>query len=210
VEGGRAPRRGPVSEAGGDPSPGGSSLGPDEEAVVDEALADLQAQEGPVDRGPLGCVLSVPAFLVLLMVPVLARSYGLPSSVAQPLILGGIVLLVLGLTLWFTAGGFVRGHVSAAAEAGLRTLEEWDEASGTREEALRAATLVVMNAYASYGPSTVQTFEPEDARSRLGARLPLVEAVERHLLEKGVTYPVFTDRDEGGEEGPPAGGDAAP
>ncbi len=199
-----------MSEAGGEPSPGGSSLSPDEEAVVDEALADLQAQEGPVDRGPLGCVLSVPAFLLLLMVPILARSYGLPSSVAQPLILGGIVLLVLGLTLWFTAGGFVRGHVSAAAEAGLRTLEEWDEDAGTREEALRAATLVVMNAYASYGPSTVQSYEPADARKRLGARLPLVEAVERHLLQKGVTYPVFTDRQEGDEGDPPARNDPTP
>ena len=181
-------------------------LGPQEVAVVDEALEQIRAEEGPVDRGPLGCVLSLPAFVALLVVPVLGRQFGLPSSVATPIIVGAIILLVVGLVLWFTAGGFVRGHVSAAAEAALRALEGWDpeeaEQEGRREEALRAATLLVMNAYASYGPSTVEAFERPKARERIGAMLPLVEAVERHLVERGVTYRVFTEGEEGEEEDP--------
>jgi len=179
-------------------------LGPEERAVVDEALAEIRAEEGPVDRGPLGCLLALPAFLALLVVPVLGRQYGLPSGVATPIIAGSIALLVVGLVLWFTAGGFVRGHVRAAAEAALRTLEGWTAEDGEREEALRAATLLVMSAFASYGPTTSRTFEPEAAAERVGALQPLVEAVERHLVEKGVTYRVFTEGPEPGEE-PEAG-----
>ncbi len=169
--------------------------------VVDETLRELREEEGPVDRGPLGCVLALPAFLALLVVPVLGRQFGLPQRVATPMIIASVVLLVVGLVLWFTAGGFVRGHVSAAAEAALRTLEAWTPEAGHRVEALRAATLLVMSAYASYGPTTSRTFDPDEARKRLGPTVLLVEAVERHLVEKGVTYRVFTEGEEGELEG---------
>lgn len=187
-----------------DPSP----LRPSDLDVVDEALEEIRAGEGPVDRGPMGCVLALPAFVVLLVLPVLGRRFALPSSVATPLLVVAIGLLVVGLVLWFTAGGFVRGHVKAAAEAALRSLEAWTPEEGHREEALRAATLLVMNARASYGSTTTAAFDPEEARRRVGATLPLVEAVERHLVGRGVTYPVFTGEDEaggGGEAGPDGG-----
>ncbi len=64
-----------------------------------------------------------------------------------------------------------------------------------------------MNAWASYGPTTSEGFDRAEARERIGAVLPLVEAVERHLVEQGVTYPVFTE-DEG-EEGQEGTGDTA-
>jgi hypothetical protein len=185
-------------------------LGPEELEVVDEALEEIRTEEGPVDRGPIGCVLALPAFVLLLVVPVLGRRFGLPQAVATPIILVAIVLLVAGLTLWFTAGGFVRGHVTAAAEAALRNLESWDPEAGRREEALRAATLLVMNAWASYGPTTTEAFDRAEARERLGATLPLVESVEEHLVARGVTFRVFTEgehTDEGAapEASPPDG-----
>ena len=186
-----------------------SPLRPEDLEAVEQAVEDVRGEQGPVDRGPLGCVLALPAFVALLVVPVLGRQLGLPSAVATPVVIGAIVLLVVGLTLWFTAGGFVRGHVMAAAEAALRTLEGWEPEAGHREEALRASTILVMNAWASYGPTTSQAFDPDEARERLGPTLPLVEAVERHLVERGVTYPVFTEEpeeDEGVEDGEDAGG----
>lgn len=186
---------------------GGPVLRPEDLEVVDEALREIREEEGPVDRGPLGCVLALPAFLALLVIPVLGRQLALPDRVATPMIVASVILLVVGLVLWFTAGGFVRGHVAAAAEAALRTLEAWTPEAGHRDEALRAATLLVMSAYASYGPTTTQTFEPEEARKRLGPTLVLVEAVERYLVDKGVTYRVFTDDPDEGDE--PASGDSS-
>ena len=114
------------------------------------------------------------------------------------LVLGG-VLLVVGIVLSVGAGGFARGHVTAAAEAALRTLEAGDE---DREVLLRAATLLLCNAWASYGPSTVEAFDFAAARVRLGPMLSLVSEVEGVLLEEGVIYPVFTAG--AGGEGPPS------
>jgi hypothetical protein len=180
-------------------------LRPEDLEVVDEALEEIKSQEGPVDRGPIGCVMALPAFVVLLVLPVLGRRFDLPSSVATPILVGAIALLIVGLVLWFTAGGFVRGHVIAAAEAALRALEEWSPEAGHRDEALRAATLLVMNAYASYGPTTTRTFDAAEARERVSGAMPLVEAVERHLVDEGVTYRVFTEGEEGEDDEAPAG-----
>lgn len=178
-----------------------SHLRPQDLEAIDEAVEEIRTEQGPVDRGPLGCVLTLPAFVTLLVVPVLGRRLGLPGQVATPIILAAIVLLVVGLVLWFTAGGFVRGHVTAAAEAALRTLEGWTPEAGHREEALRASTLLIMNAWASYGPTTAEAFDRAEARERLGPTLPLVQAVEEHLVQKGVTFRVFTEGEEPEESG---------
>lgn len=180
-------------------------LRPEDLEAIDAAVGEIRTEQGPVDRGPIGCVLSLPAFATLLVVPVLGRQLGLPSSVATPVLVAAVVLLVVGLVLWFTAGGFVRGHVKAAAEAALRTLEAWTPEEGRREEMLRASTLLVMNAWASHGPTTTEAFDREEARRRIGGAMPLVESVEEHLVERGVTFRVFTEGPE--PEGEATAGD---
>ncbi len=134
---------------------------------------------------------------MLLVFPVVARLLDVTSGVATAVISAAIVLLVVGLVLWFTAGGFVRGHAVAAAEAAIRTLEGWRADAGDREEALRAATLLLMNALASYGPTTSEAFPVEEARRRIAHMMPLVLAVERELLAREAIYPVFTDSNGG-------------
>jgi hypothetical protein len=125
----------------------------------------------------------------------LGRKLGIGPGLATPLLVAGGVMLVVGLVLWFSAGGFARGHVTTAAEAALRVLEAGEE---DREVLLRAATLLLCNAYATYGPSTVEAFDFGAARARLGPRLELVRAVEGVLLGEAAIYPVLTL--EGGDE----------
>ena len=164
-----------------------------ERRIVREALDEIRATPSPVDRAPLGCAIALPGFAVLLIFPVVGRMLGLGSAVATlALILGG-VLVVVGVVLWFSAGGFVRGHALAAAEAALRTLEADDE---DQEVLLRAATLLVVNGYATYGPTTSTAVDVDKARTRLGKHLGMVEAVERLLLEEGAAYPIFTKSEE--------------
>ncbi len=140
--------------------------------------------------------MALPGFALLLVVPLLARRIGLASGAAVPLLVAGGALLVVGLVLWFGAGGFARGRVTAAAEAALRVLEAGDE---EREVLLRAATLLLCHAWATHGPSTVEAFDFATARARVGDRLDLVTAVERVLLAEGAIYPVFTPDEEGRE-----------
>ncbi len=177
-----------------------ASLSADDRAVVDEAVQDLLEGPRPVDRGPLGCGMAVPGFLILLIAPVLGRRYDISSSVGMPLLVVGIGLLVIGLVMYFSAGGFVRGHYMAAAEAGLRGLEAWDPDTGDRTEALRGATLVLMNAMAAYGVTSSASFDFEAGRNRIAKVMPMVEAVEEYLVEQGSIYRVFTPWPEG--EGP--------
>jgi hypothetical protein len=140
----------------------------------------------------------LPGFAVLLVFPMVGRMMDLGSGVATVALGLGGVLVVVGVVLWFSAGGFVRGHALAAAEAALRTLESGEE---DREVLLRGATLLVVNAYATYGPTTSTAVDVDKARLRLGKHLGLVEAVERLLLEEGAAYPIFTASDEGRPEG---------
>ena len=170
-----------------------------ERLVVRETLRELREAPAPRNLAGLGCVMALPAFVVLLVFPVVGRWLDVSRGVATAVLIAGGVLLVVGLVMWLTAGGFARGHVTAAAEAALRTLEADDD---DPDVLLRAATLLLLNAYATYGPSTTEAFDFGAARTRLGERLDLVLAVERLLLEDGAIYPVFTMGAEG-EQGEP-------
>lgn len=188
------------------------ALSPEDRAVVDQAVVEILDGPRPRDRGPLGCALAMPGFLVLLVMPVVVRRFGLGDAVGQASLWVGLAFLIVGLVMYFTAGGFVRGHYSAAAEAGLRGLEAWSGEGGDREEALRGATLVLLNAMAAYGATSTLSFDPAEARRRIGPSLmPLVESVEEHLVAEGSIYRVFTewpdDEDGGGPPGAPGGPD---
>jgi hypothetical protein len=167
----------------------------DRRAVLD-ALGEIRAAPPARSWAAPGCAMALSGLLFLVL-PVAGKGLGLVPGVVTPLLVLGGVLLVVGIVLRVGDGGFSRGHVTAAAEAALRTLEAGDE---DRDVLLRAATLLLCNAWASYGPSTVEAFDFAAARARLGPRLALVAEVEGILLEQGAIYPVFTA--EAGGEGP--------
>lgn len=160
--------------------------------VARGTLEEIRATPPPRSWAGVGCVLALPGFVLLLVFPVVARRFALGAGVATPVLVVGISLLVVGLLLWFTAGGFVRRSAAAAAEAALRTLEGDED---DRELLLRGATLLLTHAYATQGPATARTFDLDAARRRLGGRLELVVAVERFLLDEGAIHPVFTAAD---------------
>jgi hypothetical protein len=170
-------------------------------SAVQEALEEIRATPVPPDRSPLGCVVALPGLLLLLTFPVVGRLLGAGPTVAKIVLVAGTAALVVGLVLWFMAGGAGRRHAEAAAEAALRHLEGDDE---DRESALRAAVLLLTNAFAMQGASMAASVDFAKARRRLGDRLPLVLAVEALLLEEEAIYPVFsaaTEGDTGGDEG---------
>jgi hypothetical protein len=174
-------------------------LSDNDRALIRQTLKEIRDAPPPRDRAPVGCVIALPGFVLLLIVPVAARILGVASTVATPLIGLGVVLVVVGVAIWFGAGGFVRGHATAASEAALRTLEAGEE---DRTVALRAATLLLANAYATYGDSATRSFEPAEARRRLGEALGLVLEVEETLVADGAVDPVFTtDDDDNGRNG---------
>ncbi len=155
-----------------------------------QALHEIREQPLPPDRGPLGCAIALPGFAILLVFPVVGRLLSVGSGVATVAVGLGIVLLVVGLGFWFSAGGQARRHASAAAEAALRRLDGGED---DRETVLRAATLLLANAFAARGPTRYASFDVEDVRRRLGDRLPLVTSVERFLRQEEAIYPVFTE-----------------
>lgn len=174
-------------------------LSPEERAVVDEAVADVLAGPRPTDRGPLGCLMAMPGFLILVVAPLMAPRLNVPDVVGTAILIAGGALLVIGLVLHFSAGRFARGHYMAAAEAGMRGLEAWDPETDDREEALRGATLLLLNAMAAHGAAPTASFDVDEGRERIGALMPMVEAVEEYLVAQGSTYRVFTEgpEDEG-------------
>ena len=97
-----------------------TSLSDSDRRIVHEALDEIRATPSPVDRAPLGCAIALPGFAVLLVFPVVGRMMGLGSAIATVALGVGGVLVVVGVVLWFSAGGFVRGHAQAAAEAAPR------------------------------------------------------------------------------------------
>ena len=174
-----------------------ASLGPEERAVVDEAVADVLAGPRPTDRGPVGCLMAMPGFLILVVAPLMAPRLDLPVVVGTMVLIAGGALLVIGLVLHFSAGRFARGHYMTAAEAGMRGLEAWDPETDDREDALRGATLVLLNAMAALGAAPTASIDIEKGRERIGALMPMVEAVEEYLVAQGSSYRVFTKGPEG-------------
>jgi len=175
-----------------------SPLDSADRASVLGALDEIRSEPPAANYAGVGCVMALPGFVLLLLFPMIGRMLGLGRGIATVVLVFGAILLVVGLILWFTAGSLTRGRSVAAAEAALRTLEAGEE---DKEVLLRAATLLLCNAYATQGPSTVQSMDFTAARGRLGGRLDMVLAVEDLLLEQEAIYPVFTE-DESTDETP--------
>jgi hypothetical protein len=176
-----------------------SALSEADLAVVREALEDLRAAPPPRDLAPIGCVVGLPGVLLLLVLPIAGRRLGLQAGAATLVVVAGIVLLAVGLALWYAAPGQAHAHAVAAAEAALRRLEAWDLGAGDRREALRAATLLVRSGHSIHGATPRLAVDPQEARVRLGAMVALVEAVEEALLDAGGALPLFTSPRRGPE-----------
>lgn len=157
--------------------------------VVRETLEEIHQAPVPAERGRYGCLAAVIGLMVLVAWPrVVDRVPG--GAFVSPFVwLAGVVLVLGGPAMALLGSGGGGREAAAAVEAALRRL---GDPASDRETLLRAATLLVSHAYTARGPTTVQTFDTEKVAPRIGARLPLVLAVERRLVDEDAAYPVFT------------------
>jgi len=173
-----------------------AALSPEDLRIVRETLQEIREMPPPRDNHGVGCVLTLVGVFVLLVLPYVARMVPVSPTVGRIGLLVGGAATVIGVVLWLTAGGFVRGNYIAAAEAALRELETWSPEDGDREVALRAATLLLTHAVVTYGPTASEAFEAADAEGRLGHMMPMVLAVQAVLVEEGAAYEVFGGSDD--------------
>ena len=132
----------------------------------------------------------------VIVLPFIGRSIDIPQIVAVGTLVIGGAAVIIGLILAMTSGGFVRGASIAAVEAAVRQLEDGDD---ERDVMLRAATVLLAHAYVSHGPTMTSSFERHAVAPRIERAMPLVLAVEEHLIETEQMYGVFTPDDS--EEG---------
>lgn len=163
--------------------------------IVRETLEELEGATPAGSRAALGCPAALLGLLVLVAWPRIVHRVPGGDFVSPFVLLAGVILLLGGPVLALLGGGGGARAAEAAVEAALRRIED---PQADRETILRASTLLLTHAHVSRGPTTTHVFEAGEAAARIGDRLPLVEAVERHLEEEGVTYPVFTLADEEG------------
>jgi len=157
-------------------------------------LADIRQRPNPVDRRPVGCLLVLLASAAFLFFPTLAQALDLPSlwkSVALVLF-GTLSAAGIGLAIFGSGGGY--SDALGRVEEALTTLTEAPPRPGlfTSPEFLRAAVAILEAAHHTSGPTTVNTFAPEDVATRLGPALEGVLAIEQILLDADLIYPVFT------------------
>ncbi len=157
--------------------------------VIRETIADIESAPPPTDMGHLGCPAAILGGLLLVAWPKLLELLPAAGFFTPFVMLAAVLMMIGGPVAAFTAGGFVRGASIAAAEAALRQLESDED---DREVMLRAATLLLMNAFVSSGPGATMAFNPDGVASRIGDSFPLVVAVEKHLIDVVLTHPVFT------------------
>ena len=157
--------------------------------VIRETRAEIKETPLPPDRGPLGCVAGLVGLVVLIAWPPVVEQIPAASFFTPFVMLGGVLALIGGPVASFFGGSSGRAAADAAAESGLRHLED---PRSDRETKLRAATLVISHAYISQGPSTVQLLDPAAAGERIAAEMPLVLATENLLVEEFGEYPVFS------------------
>jgi hypothetical protein len=179
-----------------------SLLSPEDLEVVHETLQEIRDMPPPRDNHATGCLMSIGGLVVLLGLPALGRVMTISQGLGTVGLLIGGASLALGIIVWMTAGGFVRGQSFAAAEAALRELEGWGAEEGDREVALRAATLLLTHAVVQYGPTSTSTFERAEAEVRLAPMMPLVMAVQEVLVEEEAAYPIFGTEEENDSDEP--------
>lgn len=171
-----------------------SGLSREDVAVIEAAREEIEEPPLPLARGQFGCLGAVAGVVVLGAWPKLLEFLPGLSFFSPFAMLFALVGILGGLVVAMSGGQFGRNAARAAIEASLRILED---AESTRDEELRAATVLLSRAYISQGPSVDQMIDKEEARERIGDRMDVVLDVDRYLLEQHEAWPVFIDRVSG-------------
>jgi hypothetical protein len=154
----------------------------------------LQNEPPPRERREIGCLTIVIAVVLGAAGPTALRWFGIELHPAVKIALAAVLVLAfLGgafVSLVLVSGRF--SHAYRQADAAVAWLAQ-NGAHGDPVERRRQVVTLLFHAFCSDGPSTSNTINFEDARSRLGEALPYVIAAERALRVDLNIYPVFTD-----------------
>lgn len=157
--------------------------------IVRETAEEVRAAPSPATAARFGLPAALLGLVIVLGWPRVRDAVPGGDFVSPIVLLMGILLLLGGPAVMLMNRGGGHSAARAAVEAALRRLED---PRSDRETALRAATVLLIHAYVQAGPTTAETFDPDELAPRIGSRLPLVVAVEEHLVERSWAYPVFT------------------
>lgn len=172
-----------------------TTLTPEERAEILAEWKRLAAEPRPKPRQPWGCATFFVATLLFLVV----RQLPLPPWLQATL------LWILGLAI---AGGFFFGvfvgsgkfaHDSARANESIDWLAANPDPGDTAARRRHAVTMLFYSSISDDGPTTSSTFDPGEARKRLGPNLPYVLAVERALAADDPHWKVFDGPDSKNE-----------
>ena len=179
------------------------SIDAQERAAIVAAYRRRAADWKPRSPQPHGCLTLIVAVLLFLVSGPLVQGAGWPGWVATVL---AVVAVLAGIAGFFVMGArVVPESPEQRAESAIVALGVGTPLDGaTRRE---HAVALLFHAYDIQGPTMRSTFDFEAARTRLGAALPYLLAVEQVLDEAGLVggYPVFLSR-----PAPPAAAPAGP
>mgnify|MGYP001591440543 CR=1 FL=1 len=105
-------------------------------------------------------------------------------------VVAGLLLLAGGFSVMFR-DSFKAGAVTSDAKAAAEDLRR-HYPLGPKDVIRRAAVRVLLGAFHSSGPITVDTYDVPQMVNRLGPALDYVKAVERFLVQQQKIYRVFT------------------
>lgn len=163
---------------------------PEERAEILAEWKRVCAEPRPKPRQPWGCATFLIAAALFLAVPQLPLPPWLQTMLRW--ILG--LAIVLGLFLQFALVSSKYSHDSQRAREAIDWLAANQDTTDAAARRRHAAALLRYAITDDDGPATSETFDPDEARKRLGAHLPYVLAVERLLVEeKLMSWNVFGD-----------------
>ena len=155
-----------------------------ERAAIVAEWKRLAAEPPPTNPRPYGCATFLLAGALFLGLPPFFKVLG--WDLPEPLRLIIMAALVLALAGGFVVGVFFGSGVYGRAVVRARTALDWLAANPDSPDAeARRANAVALIHYTVVweGPTVATALDLAEARSRLGAALPYVLAVERVLAE---------------------------
>jgi len=155
-------------------------LSADEHAAIVAESQRQSAEPPPADRRTWGCLTFLIAGFLLLLLPQLSKRYGWPPPLIADVLFW---LLVLALAAGFFVGLVLTSSKYSHASSRARESLAWlaDHPGARDAEARRHAVALIHNLFVHESGGMSATVDIDEARTKLGANLQYVVAVERVL-----------------------------
>ena len=164
------------------------TLTAEEREAVFREWRRLAAEPRPKPRQPWGCATFLVATLLFLVVRQTPMAAWLQTTLSW---IAGIAI-AFGLLAAFFLGSGRFAHDAARANGSIDWLAANPDTTDWAARRRHAVTLLYFSVTTDDGPSTSGTFDPDEARKRLGAHLPYVLAIGDMLAGENAQWRVFS------------------